>query len=256
MRTWPNIAMAVLPNRDWNDMTESHASLFAAKFTSAGKTAAPPYAGIRFDADGRFLSTPGNTVVCHVVPRSATADALLDTRERMAALPWSDRLAWTPPSSYHMTVFQGVIEGRRAPSYWPADLISDAPIDATTAHYRERLREFRGSSPFRMKIAGLVPLGLVLTGATRDDEDAIRAMRDALVEPFGYRHPDHDDYVFHITLAYLKDWLPEDSGAVWLPALETIAADFAARVPVIELEPPAFCAFDDMTEFRPLLMLE
>lgn len=230
-------------------------TFFSEKFTATGKAAPPPHAGVRFDAAGRFLSTPGNTVVCHVVPGSATVRALLEVRDGLAALPWSDRLAWTPPESYHMTVFQGVIEGRRAPGYWPEAVALDSPIEAATRLYRERLEGFRNRNPFRMRSAGVTPLGLVVTGATPADEAAIRAMRDALAEPFGYRHPDHDDYVFHITLAYLKDWLPEDAGPTWLPALEALSAGFAARAPVIELEGPAFCVFDDMTAFRPLLML-
>ena len=54
--------------------------------------------------------------------------------------------------------------------------------------------------PTRRLIAGLACL--VLTGATERDENTVRALRDDLVDPFGYRHPDHDSYTFHITMAY------------------------------------------------------
>jgi hypothetical protein len=225
---------------------------FAQHFTDADKDAPPPYLGVRFDASGGFLPTPGNTVVCHVVPGSRTAAALLSVRAALKALPYGDRFAYTPPSSYHMTVFRGVIEGRREAGHWPADMPFETPIGETTRRYRERLAAF-SAPPFCMRMVSVTPLGLVLTGATEADERTIRGIRDALVVPFGYREPDHDDYTFHVTLAYVKDWLPAGTEDAYLPALQSIAADFAAAVPVIELDAPALCSFDDMTEFKPVL---
>jgi hypothetical protein len=106
-----------------------------------------------------------------------------------------------------------------------------------------------------MRVSEVTPLGLVLTGATQQDEQSVRALRDALTVPFGYRHPNHDGYTFHITLAYLKSWLPGDAGAAYRPVLQDLARAFAAEIDVVELGAPAFCTFPDMTEFRPLRYL-
>ena len=227
---------------------------FAQHFAETGKDAPPRYLGVRFDDGGTFLPQPGNTVVCHVVPDSRTAGALLAVRDALKTLPHGDRFAYTPPSSYHMTVFRGVIEGRREAGHWPADMPFDTPIEETTRHYRKRLAAF-SAPPFRMRMVSVTPLGLVLTGATDADESTVRAIRDGLVAPFGYREPDHEDYTFHVTLAYVMGWLPAGAETVYLPALRRIADEFAAAVPVLELEAPALCSFDDMTEFRPVLRL-
>jgi len=228
---------------------------FATHFLETGKDSPPFYLGRRFDAGGSFLFEPGNTVVSHVVPGSATEDALTRVRERLGALPFASRFAWTPVESWHMTVFQGTIEGRRAPSFWPEGVDFDAPIEETTRVLDARLEGFAPAVPFSVKLVEVTPLGLVVAGATPADEQALRALRDRLAEAFGYRHPDHDDYTFHVTLAYVKEWLPAGAEETYLPALDAIGRDFAAEIPVLELAPPAFCSFRDMNLFTPLRVL-
>ncbi len=236
---------------------------FAEHFAETGKDRPPRHLNVRFDAAGTFLPQAGNTVVCHVVDGSATQQAIVRTREALMALPNGNHFAHTPVSSLHMTVFQGTIDTvfqgtideRRKPDYWPKGIALDVPEEETTKLFLDRLREFPPAPPFRMRVTEVTPLGLVLTGATQEDEHGVRALRDALTVPFGYRHPDHDGYTFHITLAYLKNWLPDDAEAAYRPALEELAHAFAAEIDVVELGDPAFCAFPDMTEFRPLRCL-
>lgn len=228
---------------------------FAETFTEVGKAAPPRYLGIRFDMSGTFLPTPGNTVVSHVVAGSRTQAALARVRQALMDLPHGDRFAYTPVSSHHMTVFQGVVEGRRQRGFWPEDIPADAPIKETTRFFLERLEGFPPVPAFRMTLAAITPLGLVLAGATAEDERVLRELRDQLTVPFGYRHPDHDSYRFHITLAYPKAWLPAGAEQTYLPALAKLQAALAEEVDTIELGAPAFCAFPDMTEFRPLKFL-
>lgn len=228
---------------------------FATHFLEAGKDGPPFYLGRRFDAAGNFLFEPGNTVVSHVVPGSATEAAIGRVRARLEALPFAGRFAWTPAESWHMTVFQGTIEGRRAASYWPEGMNLGASIDETTRVLAARLEGFAPAEPFAVKLVEVTPLGLVVAGATRGDERTLRALRDRLAEAFGYRHPDHDDYTFHVTLAYVKEWLPAGAEETYLPALEAIGRDFAAEIPVLELAPPAFCTFRDMNLFSPVRVL-
>lgn len=228
---------------------------FAENFTETGKVAPPRYLDIRFDMSGKFLPTPGNTVVCHVVEGSRTQATLERVRQALVDLPHGDRFAYTPLASHHMTVFQGTIEGRRQRDFWPEGLPSDAPVEETTRFFLERLDHFPPAPRFRMKVASVTPLGLVLIGASDDDERKARRLRDELTVPFDYRHPDHDSYTFHITLAYPKTWLPAGAEDVYLPALTALKDRVAGEIEVVELGAPAFCEFSDMTEFRPLRFL-
>lgn len=225
------------------------------RFSSAVRTEPPAKLGIRYDAQGRFLREPGNTVVCHLYPGSAEEQAIVGLRQRMMAMSDADHLAFTPVPSLHMTLFQGLLEFRRDWPYWPKELPSDLAIDATTAYYASRLRDFEGRGRFHVSATGLTPNGIVVEGATSEDRDSLAAWRDALSIPFGYRHPDHDSYEFHITLAYPIRWLAPERLPAWQEFLDDELALLQAELPVMRLRPPAFCRFEDMCRFEELVVL-
>ena len=50
-------------------------------------------------------------------------------------------------------------------------------------------------------------------------------------------------------MAYQKRWPPAEALGHYERALAQLTADFAARVPVMDLDPPAFCRFADMNAF-------
>lgn len=220
------------------------------------RNAAPPrHLGRRYDEAGIFLEEPGNTVVAHLDEAAASTGAVLSARAAVMALPGAENLAFTAAASLHMTLFQGVIKSRRAPPYWPADLPLDTPIEDMTALYADRLAGFAPGPAFSVRPVALNPNGLVVEGAGEADRAALAHWRDRLADIFGYRHPDHDDYVFHVTFAYLTDWLPDDLAGRWQRELAAIFAELAGRAPVIALSPPAFAAFEDMNHFEELVVL-
>ncbi|WEK49056.1 MAG: DUF1868 domain-containing protein [Candidatus Kaistia colombiensis] len=223
-----------------------------ANYAASARSAPPHHFGRRYDKSGAFLPEPGNTVVCHLVDSSASQAAVVEVRRRMQAMPDASRLAFTPVSSLHMTLFQGIIEYRRSLPFWPADVALDTGIDEMTRLYLDRLEGYRGAGPFRVQVVNVVPTGLTVIGATEEDRRAMRAWRDAFAETFGYRHPDHDGYVFHVTLAYVIDWLDGDRLPAWRALFDDCLALLQREAPILELEPPAFCSFDDMNHFEPL----
>lgn len=226
-----------------------------ASFFEGANPTPPTHLGTRYDAAGNFLLEPGNTVVSHLVNGSPSEAVVIEVRERMRAMPDADRLAFTPISSLHMTLFQGIIEYRRRLPYWPQDVPLDTSIDAMTSLYLERLKGFRGRGPFKVEVIEVVPTGLTVAGATEEDRRVMGAWRDALSAQFGYRHPDHDAYAFHITFAYQIQRLADDRAAAWQDLFDDSLAEFARRAPVIELQSPAFCNFKDMKHFEELLVL-
>jgi len=233
-------------------MTSINPSILA--FSRSSNTTPPRHLGTRYSTDATFLPEPGNTVVCHTMEGTRSHDAILAVRERMMRLPQADRLAFTYASSLHMTVFQGIIEYRRNRPYWPDDMPLDTPIDVMTAHYRDRLKDFAPLSPFRARITDVTLEGLTLEGDTLADRHCLQAWRDAFAGVFGYRHPDHDNYEFHITFAYIVDWLDDAVLPVWQEALLEQLAYLKEQAPVVDLNPPAFCSFEDMNHFEELIV--
>lgn len=216
----------------------------------------PTHLGTRYDTAGTFLPEPGNTVVCHIQPGSPTAAALVDARARFLAMPEARNLAFTPISSLHMTLFQGIIEGRRSTPYWPAHLPLETPIDEMIPLMLESLKSFAGGPRFNVQVTDALPTGLKLEGATAADRQALSDWRDGLADLLGYRHPDHDAYVFHITFSYVVERFDDAALPAWQQMLDEVVGDIAARAPVFELQPPAFCAFEDMNHFEELRVFD
>lgn len=211
--------------------------------------------GTRFDESGRFLPESGNTVVCQVIPGSPTEAALLRFRAALADLPHAHLLALTPPESWHMTVFEGVIDTRRDPRRWPEGLDTAMPIPAVTTAMIARLDGFAPPPPFRMAVAAATPSGVTLRGLTEADETAARQWRDRLSDTLRMRAPAHDDYAFHTTLSYVKRALPTSALPVWRATMAEWTARLQNEIPQMDLAPPAFCTFKDMCAFPPVRML-
>lgn len=226
-------------------------------FSAANNEAAPRHLGVRFDLNGEFLPEPGNTVVCHLAEGSRTQCAISRARQRLLDMPEAAaHLAFTPVSSLHMTVFQGIIEYRRDWPYWPREMPRDTSIAQMTDFYLEKLRGFAQLPPFAMQVTGVTPLGLKVKGVTRDDDRTVARWRDAFADLFGYRHPDHETYEFHITFAYLMRWFEPSSLPRIQRLLDESLEELRSVVPVLELRPPAFCEFNDMKHFEELIVFD
>ena len=225
------------------------------------RKAAPKYPGgipDKFDPDGKAQPFPGNTIVCHLSPSSPLYASLLGLYAKMEASPLSRFYTLLPPASWHMTVFEGVCDKVRRPAYWPADLAIDAPLEECTALFEQRLGAFdlACAPPYRMKITGLdqpfVGIGLHIEPQTDEEGVRLRRLRDRLADALGIRHPVHDEYGLHLSMAYLIRF-PSDEESKALEDLFTghikdMATDF-------ELGAPEFCTFDDMFAFKRLFYL-
>ncbi len=226
------------------------------KYSKSRHPEPPPGLGRRYDLSGVFQYEPGNTIVCHLAEDSATQRAVVAAREKYLAMAEARQFTFTPISSLHMTLFQGIIEYRRTQSHWPIGIALDTPIDEMTEIMEERLKAFSMHDPFKVAVTGARPSGLLVDGATEGDRRVMREWRNAFADLLGYRHPDHDDYPFHITFAYAMERLHDAALPRWQAMLDGVVADLRAEVPVIELNPPAFCTFDDMNHFEEILVFE
>ncbi len=228
-----------------------------ATFSTTNNEEPPRHLGTRYSLEGEFLPEPGNTVVCHLVEGSRTQDAIIKVRQRLLDMPEAaTHLAFTPVSSLHMTVFQGIIEHRRNPPYWPEEMPEDTSIEDMTAYYTERLSDFPSLPAFDMQVTAVTPLGLTMTGATPKDDRIVADWRNAFAHAFGYRHPDHDGYEFHITFAYVRRWFEPECLPVWQLMLDDCLHQLRSEAPVIEMRPPAFCEFRDMKHFEELIVFK
>lgn len=216
----------------------------------------PRHLGTRHDAKGVFLPEAGNTIICPVVPGSLTERVVRAARQRYLAMPEARQFAYTAEDSLHMTLFQGVLGSNRRLPFWPEGVALDTPLEAMERLFLARLEALEPGPAFTVSLVEAAPSGLIVEGTTAADRQAMADWRNRLADLLGYRHPDHDSYVFHITFAYPIAWLDDAALPAWREMLEAASEDIRRQAPVLELRPPAFCRFADMNRFEPIRVLE
>lgn len=227
-----------------------------AALTGAGGGARPPAVGVKFDARGAALPIADNTIICHIDPDSAEHAALCSIQSALKAAPFAPHFNYLPPSSFHMTVFEGVSADERRAECWPDGLPLDASIAASTEFVADRLKGLSIARDYTVRAEALYAgIGIRLTGADPGQEEVLRGVRDRIAAVTGLRKPNHETYVFHVTLAYLMRWLSEDDARA---VHETSAAIFERHRPAlasIALGPPELCTFETMHRFDRLRYL-
>lgn len=264
------------PNREqMRDFIRDHLRATRDRFTKTSPSPAamsssfhvhPPRgypAGVpsKFDPDGNVQHFPGNTIVSHLSPSSALYASLLGLHAKLAASPLAHLFTLLPPSSWHMTVFEGVCDTERYPGHWPSDLPRDLPLDECTAHLAGKLSTFDlgedARPPYRLTAQGFtsfdVGIGVHLSLRTPEEETRFRELRDRLSEVLKIRHAQHDRYGLHLSMAYflrhLDEAQKEELGKLLMGHFESMPREF-------ELGAPEFCTFENMFRFDRLFYLE
>lgn len=242
-------------------MVASSAANSAVRQTGQRSRSAPPDVGRKFFADGRVMPFAGNTIICHLPQQgdgAAPFHALLDIYRALPAHAFARKITTLPPSSYHMTVFGGANDKERQPGLWPSFVPLDTPIAECNRRMGERLRALRlgeDAGPYRMRIdlaeppAGESPLTIRLLPADDGEAARLRRVRARLSDALGIRAPDQDRYRYHITLAYLIEWLTADEERDFRRALANWKDMLRVRAPVVTLGAPEYCTLEDMFAF-------
>ncbi|KAF1020976.1 MAG: hypothetical protein GAK30_02130 [Paracidovorax wautersii] len=218
--------------------------------------------GTKYDAAGHALNFPGNTLICHLNQPGATFTALTDIAAALRAQVGDNNLTWTPPSSYHMTVVDGVTNAGRRPGDWPHLLPLDAPLEDCNRYVADKLRRFDLGMdlPIRMvadeTLATQTGTQFLLRPIDAAENARPRDLRNRISQAIGVRHPNHDSYGFHITFAYyIRPFatVAEERRyqSLWLTAIQ----ELRRRVPVIEMGAPEYCLFDSMNDFKTQFLL-
>lgn len=222
----------------------------------------PRDVGRKFNADGSVRRFGGNTFIGHVGQQGADYeqfDALLDIYREMPAHAFAHKIALTPPSSYHVTMFGGLNDEDQGRARWPRGLPPDMPVDAVT---REWLRQLKTRPPLadhRFKFEFGNP-ALMKDGAPHvplvpaDDATArrLKGLRDELSAFTGLRDKDHERYRYHLTFGYLHAVLSDGEAQALKSATEDWVRRLSARVGAIAIPAVEFCSFRDMYAFRVL----
>ena len=211
--------------------------------------------GKKFFEDGSVRRYPGNTVVADVTPESPAFDVMVKLRETLVTSDLADYYIPMPEDSYHMTVIRGLNDQVRSDAYWPSCLPKDLPMEKVDDHVSEAIARAGIPDGVKMRVRrirfGSVCILLELEPATEEAKKTLLAFRDRAANEIRHRLPKHDEYVFHITLAYTriqpttdeeiakKERLVEKMNALIGDGLEFVTSK------------PYMAYFDDMLAFSP-----
>lgn len=215
-----------------------------------------PGGGGKFFSDGAVQPWPGNTFICHIDPGSIAFSAIRRIQEEIKMSRFARFYTFLPPSSFHMTVFQGISPVTPPGRGWPDDLPTDLERDDVTREIIRRVQSAEVSPVHVVRVTDVFAgHSLTATGANADEEASLRAARVSLRQATGMRQADFDAYVFHISLAYLIDWVSESVARDIVAFSADLTTRLCPEIGDIALGPIEFCTFNDMHHFEPVALL-
>jgi len=215
-----------------------------------------PGAGGKFATDGSVQVWPGNTFICHVRPDSAAHDAIRALQEEVKMSRFARLFTFLPPSSFHMTVFQGCSPSMTGTRPLPRGAAPGMQRDVLSALILDAVQDVSFDPAPHARMTDLFcGKSLTVTGAGPEGDAPLRAMRETLRTATGITRADFDTYVFHITLAYLIDWLTEPTAHALAEFSADLSGRYSPELSDIPLGPVEFCNFETMHHFEPLKAL-
>lgn len=208
--------------------------------------------GNKFNKDGSPKEFLGNTIICHIPKDSPTYLFLLKIVMLLKKQPWGKKFSFLPPSSLHMTVFEGVRDDRRRLPFWTTKLPLDAPLEQIDHLLMNLWPTLPKPKSFKMRWKYLEiddTIGINLKPISKDIEQEMRYYRDLLSEQTGIRTRNHNHYGFHITIAYLIQRLTLKEllqSILWGISLNS---KFKKEFGILQLGSPELCFYADLFNF-------
>ena len=210
--------------------------------------------GKKFYEDGSVRRYPGNTVVADILPGCPAYDVMSQLRQWVIDAGLDDHFILLPEDSYHMTLFRGLNDQVRNATFWPEALPLDAPMTQVDDHVSAAVEKAGLPGPARMKFDRVATtkncMIIRLVPADEEQNRILRQFRDRGAENVGVFFPKHENYVFHISLAYTRI-VPEGEAAQRLADLEAKINAYIADQPAFYTAQPFMAFYHNMHHFSP-----
>lgn len=208
--------------------------------------------GKKFAPDGFALRYPGNTVIADIHPGCGAYDVMTRLKAIAAEEGLAQCMILLPENSYHMTVIRGLNDMARADAYWPKALDRSLPFERADDYVEEAIARAVLPGEIRMRFLRArlneEDFRVLVEPADEAQERTLRAFRDRAARQLSLRLPGHDEYGFHITLAYTLTVPESETRRRAQNAIEKMNA-LLAKAPSFVTEPPYVAFYDDMLRF-------
>lgn len=221
-----------------------------------------PAVGVKFEKNGQVKEFKGNTFLCHISTNETKLLAEIKwAQDQLKAMNCAYKFAFLPMTSMHMTVFEGVCENIRQQSLWTNKLSLDASLSTVSGMFIDTLATMPKLGYFEMDFHSIYncPIGgsaIRIKPATAASNESIWQCRSLLSQATGIKHPNYDDYHFHISLSYRIIELDEDDREEVLRVTKGITERLNNTFGRFTHGPVEFCHFNDMFKYTPLTILD
>ena len=204
--------------------------------------------GRKFHADGRVRTFAGNTIICFVPPDSHVFRLAEWVQMQVRSCTFAHKFAFLPPDSFHMTVMELLCDETRNAERWTSALPLDAPLAVTDDYFIKTVPTVAPPAAIRMRFVETTRKSFTINLRPADAEtaQALRTYRDGVAAVTGVRAPDHDQYQFHISLAYRLIHLTAAEEAALDQLLTTVDQYLHEHFGHFEPAAPQLTLFDDM----------
>ena len=209
--------------------------------------------GNKFNQDGSVRQFRGNTVISFTPNSSPLGNYALYFRSLIKQTAAASRYSFMPASSYHMTIIQLLDENLRQPTIWSKYLKLDCPLETTDTFMIKAMKQVKPiTSPIKMKFRRIKAsngLTIELEPADITTQQALKAYRNQVANATGVRLPNHETYIFHVSIAYRVDRLTKAEAVELQTALQKIETLLKEKNEIFQIAEPKLTFFNNMFEF-------
>jgi len=210
--------------------------------------------GVKFNSDGTPIKYPGNTVIADVGKENPAYAVLHQISSRLRQVKFNDCFIFLPENSYHVTIIRGMNDNVRKSGFWPPELALDTPMDQVDDYFATAAGAVPVSADIRMKFVRLQINGddvrVCLKPADMEQEQLLKDYRSQVAQRLGFQLPGHDEYIYHVTMAYILK-LPGSEYQHQLHEIEESINSCLREQDCFYLSRPCLAYYNDMMQFHP-----
>ena len=205
----------------------------------------------KFNLQGKPVYYPGCTIISKINHNSTLFEDISLIQKKLKKITPPNAYTFLPPSSFHLTIFDCCNIDTFNTPYWPKNIPITNNYKKVATKLKKKLKYFIFPKKLNFKLNKLFGgYCLVLDGFNKEQEILLRNLRNNLSKLLGIKLKNHNNYSFHITLAYmLRSLTKKEINHVNKKSFE-LANKFKKKINIITLRKPNLCIFENMYEFK------
>ena len=205
----------------------------------------------KFLKDGSVISYPGCTVICKIPEDTSLSRDIAHYQSLLINFLPKNTYAFLPVSSFHMTLFDCCNIETKGTNYWPKGISDSMSYSDIAKDFKKRIENLSLPKSFSLELERFYGgFSMILRPNSESSEQLMRGTRDKLSDLFQIKMENHYRYTFHITLAYPLKQLDVNEIDKLIEYEEELKKVFNSNWPILKLENPVLCVFDNMLSFQ------